>query len=512
MNQRLQLSLLTRNLPLTILLILNAFFLRFNAFRGFNFFDMSAFLDAAWRIYIGQKPYADFIYFAGPVHLYVHALSFILFGFGKTAIWMHLVIVHSIVIISTFYFAKKFVPLAIAFLATLLSTTCFYWPLSHPWYDQTAHLWGMVALSVIVCQSPFSETNRAFRVGLFSGIMSSLSLMSKTNVGGLYIIVLIFLLCLESNRKASLKGFLLGAIGMAAAILILMGAPLKFIEQTILNFNTPFQKLLRFNALRLVSFWLMDAYWSATVLAMINAAFAFKQSWKTLCLQLSIFFASKLATATGTMLPTANIPLLGMQMASVFAVLYQVRKTCAGHTAKIVNTVSIYASIILTIALIGISAMRGFQLEAWRYNDLDPIGDYVLQSKPFDGWRTDRETGEAVDALVLAINSYVPKKDSILILTDIQIIYALTQRESFKGMPFIFTYKASPPPGKLLEETRDQILNHPPDWIITHIDQKPLSGVRMLIPYLRLEDFVLNSYMPMLVKNNYILLKKKAGI
>ena len=137
-------------LPLLVLLILNSFFLRFNAFRGFNFFDMGAFLDASWRVYIGQRPYLDFMYISGPVHLYLNAFFFTLFGFGKLAVLAHLVTVHSIVIVITYLIAKKYTPSSIALLSALLSTTCFYWPASHPWHDQSAHFWGLLAIAAIV--------------------------------------------------------------------------------------------------------------------------------------------------------------------------------------------------------------------------------------------------------------------------------------------------------------------------------------------------------------------------
>ena len=78
---------------LFLILTGNAFFLRHNAFRGFNFFDMGSFLDASWRVFKGQTPYVDFIYTTGPLHIYMNAFFFTLFGFGKKAILAHLIAV-----------------------------------------------------------------------------------------------------------------------------------------------------------------------------------------------------------------------------------------------------------------------------------------------------------------------------------------------------------------------------------------------------------------------------------
>ena len=108
---------------LALTLILNAFFLNFNAFRCFNFYDMCFNLDGAWRIFMGQKPNVDFISYSGPLHYYMVAAFFKLFGFGKTALWMHLVVVHSIVIVVVFLMTYRRLPFVISFMVTILTTT-----------------------------------------------------------------------------------------------------------------------------------------------------------------------------------------------------------------------------------------------------------------------------------------------------------------------------------------------------------------------------------------------------
>jgi len=92
---------------MSCLLLGNAIFLNFNAFRGFNFFDFGAFMDAAWRVVNGQRPYIDFIYFTGPVHLYVTSFFYAIFGFGQLGVLMNIVVIHSIVILLSFLLAKK---------------------------------------------------------------------------------------------------------------------------------------------------------------------------------------------------------------------------------------------------------------------------------------------------------------------------------------------------------------------------------------------------------------------
>ena len=111
---------------LFIIIIGNALFLSWNAFRCFNFHDMGSFLDASWRVSNGQRPYLDFIYHAGPVHLYLNAFFFKIFSFGKTALLAHLITVQSIVISAVFLALWRNVSFPITVLVTLLTGPAFY--------------------------------------------------------------------------------------------------------------------------------------------------------------------------------------------------------------------------------------------------------------------------------------------------------------------------------------------------------------------------------------------------
>jgi len=171
---------------LSLILIGNGLFLQFNAFRGFNFFDMGAFMDSSWRIFNGQLPYIDFHFLTGPVHLYLSLFFYALFGFSKLGVLMHLLTIHSIVIVLTFLMARRFTPRWTSCLVTLLTMTCFYWPVSHPWYDQSAHFFGIIGLSAIIFTYPFQNRRAAFWTGVLTGVMAILSFMTKANIGFAY--------------------------------------------------------------------------------------------------------------------------------------------------------------------------------------------------------------------------------------------------------------------------------------------------------------------------------------
>ncbi len=114
----------------------------------FDFFDMSAFLDAGYRVWHGQQPYVDFFYNAGPVHLYMHATSFALFGFGKAAVLAHLLFVTAIAFGVTYALARQQLGWAQSLIAATISGFSVNGPSSHPWYDSNACMWLLVGVGI----------------------------------------------------------------------------------------------------------------------------------------------------------------------------------------------------------------------------------------------------------------------------------------------------------------------------------------------------------------------------
>lgn len=494
-------------LALAAILIANGFFLNFNAFRGLNFFDMGAFLDASWRVLTGQKPYIDFQFLSGPIHLYMNALFFLFFGFGKSAILAHLITVNSIVIVSTFLAARRFLPLLPTFLCTLLSSICFYGPISFPWYDQSAQLWGIIALTVLILKLPLEDPKNACRIGFLTGILTVLSFMTKSNLGAGYgAIFFLTFLCVRTRWKA-LAGYAAGLSLATIAMLAVIGSPTKYIDQAFLAFDIPVQRLRRFLPLLFIPTWFADYYWLTALLVYLNVRSHLKSLRAIFTIFVGVFLLSIFASWTGSMKSTANIPLMGIYITLAFILIAQTGKQSEGKRMRTFHSASKWAMIGLAIFLIFTSAKRSLALDAWTYGNLDPFGNYAMQSAPIRGWMAHKQTGEAVDALTEFIKKNVPKNQSLLILTDLQILYPLTERESYKGVSFIFTVNEVPPPGKRVEELKNYILAHPPQWIVTHRNQNVISFVAALIPYLGLEEFVTNFYYPVFITNDYVLLK-----
>lgn len=479
---------------LFLILSLNAAFLCNNAFRHFDFFNMGAFLDSGWRIMHGQKPFVDFMSNIGSVHMYVLAFFFMLWGFTKTAIAAHLVTISSIVIGITFLTAKKRTGGTETFLLTALSATSFYWACSHPWYTHTAFLWVILAMAALILKLPFTNGSAAFWTGVLCGAVSVLGFLTKTTVGaaagGLFFIVLAF----SARPIAGLCGLTCGTAWVALlSIPLFVHDPAECLYSLIGYSHTQSWRMNYFGKNPFV--WLKDFYWVAALVIAVNAWVAKKFEKSTLLLFLGIWLLTLFIHYSSLSNNNADSPLMSLYLLIAFI-------TIARHRT--------YLYIYLRAVLIGLTifltlfyAKNGFMLESWK-----PLPtDYELHTPAFKGWKCKKSNGQPLDQLVTYLNASVPQNDTILIVTDLPVLYGLTSRESLKKVPFGYAINYVPVPGKQLEETRQNIMNDAPKWVITHLENGGY-GWNGWIKYLRLSFWITSHYSPAEYFGNYVLLKR----
>jgi len=483
----------------------NALFLRFNAFRCFNFFDMGGFLDASWRIFYGQQPYVDFIYTTGPVHLYMNAFFFWLFGgFGKTAILAHLIVVDSMVITAAFLMVRRRIPLFAVMLVILLTMTCFYWPISHPWYDQSAHLWGILAVAVLAGQFLSRESRSIFGISVFCGVMAVTSLMAKTNVGLAYGIMFLIVFLVSSERIQGVGGYLLGGLTGLIVFAILIGHPEKYFEQVIASYGL--HKSGRLAELLRPGNWLVNFYWLPAIMATVFILPVFKRYKELLALFLGTIFVAIFSTYTSNLIRPPNVPLWGVIMGLAFILFYAVQNNYSAGQRRLFHQGAIFVLSVFCLGLIGLFVHYGVALKVWTYLRPNPVGNYALRTKALEGWLCEREEGELFDEMADYIKQYVPSKDALLILGDMQILYAATKRESYRGVPFIFQADDLPVPGRQVQEVRENILRNPPDWILWNMGE-PTFG-KNLMHYLGLWETIRTDYSPSKQWRYHVLLKR----
>lgn len=491
--------------PLVVVLLINAGFLWWNAFRCFNFFDMGSFLDAAWRVYQGQLPYRDFIYFSGPIHLYIHTLFFLLFGFGKAAILAHLITLSSIVIAVIYTIVRKNAPVAAATVSALLTGIAFYWPISHPWYDESAHWFGILAIGAVFLIKPASKKREAGIAGVTCGVLCMFSFFTKTNIGTLYILAFFFILLTMDSPKWRIGWYGIGLCVSFMLNLAIIRVPGLYYEQAFVDFGLI--NVHRFSDMFKPRSWLDGNYWIMAVLTtatfVLNknkAIFPFVTFW-------SILIVAAGSAISASMIREANIPLQGVLMGLTFVNLYQ---NPANSGIRKVQQALLGLAFICSFMLILIGVYYGLILKVWTYIGKPPAGNYALKAPVLRGWMCDRETGQDLDKIVEFVNRNVPKTETLLILSDLQILNALTGRNGYRGVPFIFTQGKVPTPGKQLEKVRNQIMQNPPDWVLTHIGDS--FSITYLIQYLDLFDFLHEHYTPFQKWQGYIMLRKKPAV
>ncbi len=494
-------------LLLLAVLIVNAVFLRYNAFRGFNFFDMGSFLDASWRIYRGQVPYVDFIFTTGPLHLYLNAFFFLLFGFGKNAVLAHLVTVSSIVIVSIFWMVRKYLPFWLCALLALLTAASFYWPISHPWYDQTAHLWGILAIVFLTTRLPETGGGKVFWTGACCGAMAVFSFVTKSNIGFIYGLLFFVILASFKERRKGIFGYGCGAVVALLISLVFIRAPAEYVTQAFLNYGT--SQRARFIFFLWIPTWLMNYYWLPAAVVAINSKGVWRKYLRLELLLFGVYFVGLFSFLTGSMEKNANIPLWGPHMAIAFIFLSRVKREMTTSLRRTVWRLSFVFLVLLTGWMTVVAARYGYELKVWQPKTGSFFGDYTLQVQPLRGWKCAKGEGEFIDDIVQGFRSYVPEKDSFLVLTDLPILYSLMGRDSYRGIPFIFHQGVLPAMGKQWAQVRARITGNPPDWILIHSSQKAPSPLLYIVDYLDLDSFLRERYTPIKAWPTYILLRRK---
>jgi len=493
-----------------LILLINAWFLRFNAFRSFNFIDMGCLLDSAWRVHRGQLPYIDFIFIAGPIHLYLQAFFYALFGFGKASILAHLVAVSSIVIIVSFLITHKRTPLMITWVTTFFSAVSFYWLMSHPWYDQTAHLWGILGIGLLALRIPLTSARSAFSSGVVTGILVVFSIMSKTNIGIGYGAVFLVVLALSPQRAYAVGGYVAGGLVATCFMAWTVQSPKLFMEQGYMYGKTQRQRIMELFYLR---GWMRNYYTVPVLIVALEAALYRVVRLQYLSLFFGVSWLGLYSGLTGSMTRECNIPLLGISIALAFVTIYKMKKESklsAQRTVRRLGSAGVVALFMVTLYFTAVSIKRSVDLKVWAFSGRDPIGEYSIKAEPLKGWKCHEEIGRCLDDFAVIIEEHIPKNETLLILTNMMILYPLTNRDSYRNIPYVLSTFDNI--GLSEGRTRAAILNNPPDWIIAQWMALPggisVSGSNYLFERLDIWDFIQSSYRKAVEVGPFILLKR----
>ncbi len=491
---------------LTLCLILNGFFLSFAAFRGFNIFDYGAFLDASWRVYRGQLPYIDFIYSVGPIHLYLNSLFFHIFGFGKTAILLHLIIVNSIVVVATFLLSHKKIPITLSALTAALTQVGFYWQFPHPWYDYTSYLWVILSLSILVRTLPFTSEKQAKWVSFSSGLLATFAFFTKTNIGIAYLPSIFVVLLLSDQKMVACLYYTAGILITTIAVIFLIRSPSLLLDNVFMGYGA--MKVNQMGRLLFLPAWFKNLYWLPFVIVYFFVKPILKSHRAFYVLFNMSVLTAIFSLNTGSIRWPHNIPLLGAIIGMALMLLYGHRDAFLCSNRKwffnLLLLVLVTGVVFKTSDVVKFSFQRALgDIEEQGFSK----GDYQLRAEPLRGWRLGSSDGQLIDQMVEYIDQNIPRDQSLLILENLQILYCLTKRDSYRGVPFLFDLPELPARGEQLSRVRTSIINHPPKWLLISREQ-PANFDYDFLAYLELPPTLLSQYRRAKDWQAYALFKK----
>ncbi len=486
---------------LLILLAVNALFLKRAMLFQFDPNDYGGLLDITWRIYNGQKPYIDFIYHLQPLFLYVMTGFAVVFGFGKAGVLAQLITISSGMIMASFFLVRGRIPSYAALLVTALTTVGFYWHYPFPTFTHDAFFYATLGVLALSRTLPLSKRRTAFFSGFACAAAAALAFMTKPNIGIPFGMLFLLSLALENNRKYSISGYVAGGLSVMLLCLPLIHDPERFLFHTTAYISTQQGRL---SNLLHISRWFANGYWIFPAIVFPNI------SWKEpRTRNPAILFAGAVVTAifvfnTSSFTPLAHIPMMGVCAGLGWLLLQK-----AGRDAPLRRKI---VPVLMTAAILAQMGQSGFYAcrIAAGHQHPNPLlnYDYEIQTEPLKGWHCIKIWGEPMDEIVRFVNTSVPKEDSLLIISPMQIVYALTRRQSYRNIPFQFVIPIAPAPGRQMEEVRKAILANPPRWLITHRDRGPFP-INSLLPYMGLQDFVLGNYDVVRTWGPYAILKKR---
>jgi hypothetical protein len=480
--------------------------------KTFDFFDMSAFMDAGYRVYMGQSPYVDFFYNAGPVHLYLHALFFTLFGFTKTAVLAHLCTVNAVVVTAAYVLGRRDLSRPVAAGLTLLVCLSHYGLIAHPWYDQNAGAFLVLALLLFELTFPRATGWWRLPAGFLCGALVVLSFFTKSNVGAAGMVIFFIGFVLTSYSSRDWVPLLSYVLGMLATVLVVMGtleSPQDFYFQTFVAYR-PTNRLKNWKWL--VGTWINHQCIIPTLLLVAVAGLGGRAFLRRNLLQIHFaagFLLISVFTAwTGSMMN--NSALLGMVLLYLFILAARLPaaapRTPEWRIAWTLRGLNWLAALVLCFIWYD---QRGSAWH-WRASNLD--AQYTLQAPGFEGWKCNEAIVKGLDEAVVYINEHVPQQETLFVFPDATIVYGLTGRPSYRKAPFIFHDGEVPPPGKPYDDFRDRFLSHPPQWILLHHDPGAwCCHTRYLLEWLKLDGYLATCYVTHKEFGNFTLYRLRSN-
>jgi hypothetical protein len=193
---------------LSLLLVFSGAWVWHVGHRGLFVLDQSIVFDAAWRLSQGQVPYRDFYMPFGPVSFLLPALFFWARGPDFSCLVAAACVLSclgtALAVGVTLRLTRS---RALGLLGGALTAVWFQAPFGVPWMEQTAFFFDLLALAAVTQCRVAQRGQLGFAVA--AGVASALSVLSKQNAGGLFVLVCVGCLAAPGRDRWVVRGRLL---------------------------------------------------------------------------------------------------------------------------------------------------------------------------------------------------------------------------------------------------------------------------------------------------------------
>jgi hypothetical protein len=468
--------------------------------RWLDLFDMSAYLDAGYRIASGQRFYKDFYYHAGPLDACLHAFFFTLFGFNKTAILIHMCAGASVAAAVTFFIARKeFSALRSSGLA-FLTGLIFYGPISQPWHDQNAMAWILGAYAIFYLRTKYRISSAAS-----CGVLIAFSFLTKPNFGAAAAVCFgVLFLFLRSWEE--LRAFVIGGVVGAGLTIVTLTEATQYVENSFVHYHAT-NRLVDLGRLKQVFIYNPSTalLFVSLILWVAGGKKFVKTQKEIIALFISLIFINVFSAWSGAMVIPSNICALGLAVTFLCIAFSRFQKSTPNKRFVRVS----YALCSLTLAAASFySVIATDCLLSWTWRGHAARSSYEFKTPSMRGWKCDPTVCPGVDKVVAYLETNVPKTDTLFVFPDALIIYALSGHQSFLHAPIYWQrpYEGAEAPleGPFYDNFRNSFLKQPPQWIVIHNQTEvPLFDTAATLDWLQLNGWIQSNSVKVWGESNF---------
>lgn len=432
--------------------------------NGFGFYDMSFYIDTAYRILHGQKMYTDIgLMSHGPATYYLQALFFKLFGANLGACLAHAAFFNALATgILYFYFWKR-TPSLWPLVLGVFSAIWFYAMVAWPWVERFSYFAGLL---VFLLWNNLGESENRVPAKLFLiGALTAAPLWDKQNIAFTLALASGIVCLAYAKRQASWRPlflFFLGYTAIAGGLFLFFW--LNGWEASLYEYFRRPASLSRFSSLVFLPSVLL--YWPFLIISgllIFSLQIFFKDpepanQWRGLLCAAILGFQ----TVNAPLSSAHNINDLAL-LPLAFALLLSVKNPLQSSSSLARQPLLITAAVFCLFFGYHTAKKRDLWTFAFPDATFAPV-----QHPFFKGWQIQQPQGKEVDEGLKWLESNLKKEETFWVFPSMVFMYAALDRVSTS--PYLSWEARLIVDPKIRNYDERRTLNWfektPPDWIV----------------------------------------------